>query len=125
MKLLFIGLVSGIISGMGIGGGTILIPALIIFTSINQHEAQGINLIVFIPIALTALITHFRNKSIELRIAVPIIIGGIVGAISGSLLALSIEAGVLQKIFGAFLFAMGVYQFFSKVKDKKQKDDPC
>lgn len=121
MKLLFIGLLSGIISGMGIGGGTILIPALILFTSINQHQAQGINLIVFIPIAITALITHFHNKNIEFKIALPIIIGGIIGAIAGSLLALGLEARLLQKIFGGFLFAMGLYQFFSKVKSTKKK----
>lgn len=119
MKLLIIGLISGIISGMGIGGGTVLIPALIIFTSINQHEAQGINLIVFIPIAITALITHFRNKNIELKIALYIIFGGVIGSITGSFLAINIEAGLLQKIFGVFLFAMGIYQFFSKVKVKK------
>lgn len=121
MKLLLIGLISGIVSGMGIGGGTILIPALILFTTINQHQAQGINLIVFIPVAITALITHFHNKNIELKIAIPIIISGIIGSISGSLLALNIEAKTLQKIFGVFLLVMGFYQFFSKVKPVKKK----
>ncbi len=121
MKLLLIGLISGIVSGMGIGGGTILIPALILFTTINQHQAQGINLIVFIPVAITALITHFHNKNIELKITIPIVISGIIGSISGSLLALSIEARALQKIFGVFLLVMGVYQFFSKVRPSKKK----
>ena len=56
-----IGFLSGIISGMGIGGGTILIPALLFLTDITQQQAQGINLIYFIPTALTALMTHQKQ----------------------------------------------------------------
>ncbi|MTI49101.1 TSUP family transporter [Sporosalibacterium faouarense] len=119
MKLFIIGLFSGIISGMGIGGGAILIPALIFFTNISQHEAQGINLIVFIPIASVALITHFLNKNISLKVAVPVIITGIIGSIIGSTLALNITSSLLRKMFGGFLLAMGIYQFFSKVKNKE------
>lgn len=119
MKLFIIGLFSGIISGMGIGGGAILIPALILFSNITQHEAQGINLIVFIPIAFVALITHFYNKSISLKVAIPIIISGIIGSIIGSFLALSLTSNLLRRMFGIFLFTMGLYQFFSKVKNKE------
>ena len=56
-----IGFFSGIISGMGIGGGTILIPALLFLTEVNQQQAQGVNLIYFIPTAVMALITHRKN----------------------------------------------------------------
>lgn len=119
MSLFIIGFLSGIISGMGIGGGAILIPALIFFTQISQHESQGINLIVFIPIASVALITHFLNKNISVKIAIPIILSGVIGSIAGSLIALSISPSILKKMFGFFLFFMGLYQFFSKVKNKK------
>jgi len=115
--LLIIGFLSGIISGMGIGGGAILIPALVIFSKISQHQAQGVNLIVFIPISIVALITHFLNKSICLKLAVPIIISGILGAVIGSSLAVNIPSATLRKMFGVFLFFMGCYELFSKVKE--------
>ena len=63
--VIVIGIVSGMISGMGIGGGTILIPALLFLQDMNQQQAQGINLIYFIPTAVIALITHIKNKNIE------------------------------------------------------------
>lgn len=64
-----IGFFSGIISGMGIGGGTILIPALLFLTEVNQQQAQGVNLIYFIPTAVVALITHRKNGTLDLKTA--------------------------------------------------------
>ena len=61
-----IGFFSGIISGMGIGGGTILIPALLFLTEVNQQQAQGVNLIYFIPTAVVALIAHRRIGTLRL-----------------------------------------------------------
>lgn len=114
MKLFFIGLLSGIISGMGIGGGTILIPGLIIFSNLNQHQAQGVNLAVFIPIAIVALITHFREKNIDLKTSTPIILTGLFGAFAGSTIAMKMTPSLLRKIFAVFLFIMGVYEIFGK-----------
>lgn len=116
MKLFIIGFLSGIISGMGIGGGTILIPGLIIFSNVNQHQAQGINLAVFIPTAIVALITHFREKNIDIKTAVPIILTGIIGAFIGSSIAIRMTSNFLRKIFAIFLFSMGIYEFFCKSK---------
>lgn len=116
MKLFIIGLLSGLISGMGIGGGTILIPGLIIFTDLSQQQAQGINLTVFIPIASVALITHFRKKNIDIKTASLIIITGAIGAFFGSFLAMHISSPILRKIFAIFLFMMGLYEIFGKKK---------
>lgn len=101
---------------MGIGGGTVLIPALVLFTNLSQHQVQGINLIVFIPTAIVALITHFFNKSINFKIAVPIIIAGLVGAFIGSSFAVFLSGNLLRKIFGIFLLVIGLYELISKVK---------
>ena len=114
MKLLIIGFLSGIISGMGIGGGTILIPSLVFFTTLNQQEAQGINLVVFIPVAIVALIVHFKENNIELKYAKWIILGGIVGSIVGSLLALKTNPNSLKKYFGIFLLFIGTYEFLKR-----------
>lgn len=115
------GFAAGIISGMGIGGGTILIPALSIFLSIDQHTAQGVNLLYFIPTAVVALFVHIKNKAIDYKIAIPIILSGIAGAIGGSALALVIHAKLLKKLFGGFLFFMGIYEICKKDKQKEKK----
>lgn len=65
MALIITGFLSGIIGGMGIGGGTILIPIMTIFLGFDQKTAQAVNLIYFIPTALTALTIHIKNKQIE------------------------------------------------------------
>ena len=77
-----IGFFSGIISGMGIGGGTILIPALLFLTEVNQQQAQGVNLIYFIPTAVVALITHRKNGTLDLKTAKPLALLGLAGAAS-------------------------------------------
>ncbi|MCF6464072.1 sulfite exporter TauE/SafE family protein [Clostridium sp. Cult1] len=114
MKLFIIGLLSGIISGMGIGGGAILIPSLVFFSSLEQQEAQGINLMVFIPVAIVALVVHSKEKNIDFKYAKWIILGGIGGAMIGSLLAMKINPDSLRKYFGIFLLFIGIYEFFKK-----------
>ena len=113
-----IGFCSGIISGMGIGGGTILIPALLFLTEVNQHQAQGVNLIYFVPTAITALLTHQKRGSLLWSIAKPLALMGLAGAAAGAFLAVSLESEFLQKIFGGFLFLMGLSEIFKKKKDK-------
>lgn len=108
--LIFFGFVAGILGGMGMGGGTLLIPLLTIFSKINQIEAQAINLIAFIPMAIIAIIIHFKNKLINFKIALPIIISGIIFSILGSLLANSINTTTLKLLFGIFLVALGLFQ---------------
>ena len=111
-----IGFFSGIISGMGIGGGTILIPALLFLTEINQQQAQGVNLIYFIPTAITALITHQKKGNLDWKTAKPLALMGLAGAAAGAFLAVSLESEILKKIFGGFLFLMGLSEIFKKKK---------
>lgn len=116
------GLLSGIISGMGIGGGTILIPALTMFLNIDQHRAQGVNLLFFIPTAVVALLIHKKNKNLEFKIAIPLLIFGLIGAALGSFVAISINQGLLRRLFGIFLFFMGGYEIYKGFrKENTQK----
>lgn len=110
------GLFSGVISGMGIGGGTILIPALTMFLSVDQHRAQGVNLLFFIPTAIIALITHKKHGNLDFKIAKPLILTGLIGAAIGSFVANSIDAQLLKRLFGFFLFAMGSYEIYKGFK---------
>ncbi len=112
------GFLSGVISGMGIGGGTILIPALSMFLNINQHTAQGVNLLFFIPTAIVALFIHKKDGNLMFKIALPLIIWGIIGAVAGSLLAIKLNQQILRKMFGIFLFLMGGYEIFKGFKNK-------
>lgn len=112
--LIFIGLVSGILSGMGIGGGAILIPALTIMLDVEQKMAQNINLLYYIPTAIIALITHAKNKNIQKDGLKTIIFFGIIGAIAGSFLATNIDGDILKKVFGYFLLVMGLREIFKK-----------
>jgi uncharacterized membrane protein YfcA len=94
---LIAGLLSGVVAGMGMGGGTLLIPILTIFLSVEQHLAQGINLVVFLPMSLVALIIHCKNKLVDFRVGVPIMLSGIVASIGGSILAVKLNNDVLRR----------------------------
>lgn len=120
MLIIIIGFLAGIIGGMGIGGGTILIPSLVFFLGTQQQVAQSVNLLSFIPTATVAIFIHLRNKNIETKLVLKLIILGLMGAIIGSFIAVKLDAKLLKKFFGAFLFVMGLYEVFSKKNTKKK-----
>ena len=114
MMYVIIGFASGIISGMGIGGGTILIPALSFIMDTPQQQAQAINLLFFIPTAIVALIKHKKEGNIDFQAVKPVIFFGIIGAIIGSIIAVGMNDELLKKIFGGFLFIMGIFEIRKK-----------
>ena len=118
MLIYLIGFLMGILSGLAIGGGTLLVPALVILMHIPQHTAQGVCLASFIPTALVAVITHLRQKNVDLKLALSLMIGALGGALLGSNLANHVDASLLRRIFGIFLVIMGVYEFFSKPQQR-------
>jgi len=107
--LIITGFLSGIITGMGLGG-IILIPALTMLLDFEQKAAQGINLVYFIPTSLIALSVHIKNKNVDFKTATPLIIWGVAGAIAGSFLAGSMPSDILRRIFAYLLLVIGVYQ---------------
>lgn len=113
---------SGIIAGMGMGGGTFLIPVLTIFFDIQQQTAQGINLLAFLPTAVVSLVIHFKNKLVDLRVGFAIVATGVVFSILGSLLATNLKSRVLQILFGIFLLVVGLMQTFFTIKNMIKKE---
>jgi len=105
-----VGFAAGIISGMGIGGGAILIPALTLVFGMTQQNAQHINLLYFIPTALFATLVHKKNGNIEKKGLLPLILWGMLGALPGALLAIKLDANHLRKGFAVFLLLMGLYE---------------
>lgn len=107
------GILSGVVAGMGMGGGTLLIPILTIFFNIAQQQAQGINLLAFLPCAVVSLIIHIKNKLVDFKIGLPIILTGVLSSICASFLAVNLNNKVLQILFGVFLLLIGLQQGIS------------
>lgn len=126
--LILAGLVSGIVGGMGMGGGTLLIPVLTIFLSFAQKNAQAINLLAFIPMSIFALVVHIKNKLVDFKVGIPIMLIGIFFSVAGSLLANNLSNDFLRVVFGVFLLVVGVNQIVQTIitikKNKKNKDIP-
>ena len=118
---ILIGVVSGIVSGTGMGGGTILIFLLTFMLGIEQHTAQATNLIFFIPTSIVAIIVNLKNKNIDLKLAIIISIFGILGAIIGANIALSIDVSYLRKAFGVFLAVIAINEIYSIYKRSKKE----
>lgn len=116
MSEVLIGLVSGIVSGTGMGGGTILIFLLSFMLGIEQHVAQATNLIFFIPTSIVAIIVNLKNKNIDIKLALFIAIFGILGAIIGANISIHIDVSILKKCFGIFLGIIAIYEIYSIFK---------
>ena len=116
MSEILIGLVSGIVSGTGMGGGTILIFLLTFFMGIEQHMAQATNLIFFIPTSIVAILVNIKNKNVDLKLAIIISIFGILGAIIGANISLHTDVNILKKCFGVFLAIVAINEIYSIVK---------
>lgn len=113
------GLISGIISGMGMGGGTVLILCLSIFLGVNQKVAQGINLIFFIPTSIAAIAVNIKEKNINFKIAKIVIAFGIIGAVVGAIIARTINVNLLRKLFGIFLGFIAIHEIYILIKEYK------
>ncbi len=113
------GAVGGILGGMGMGGGTLLIPALTIFFKFDQHFSQTVNLVAFIPMAIVALFIHAKNKMIKKEGLILITICALITSVLGSLLAKLVSGNLQTKLFGGFLLALSVFQFVSLTKGNK------
>ncbi len=126
---IIIGIVGGLIGGMGMGGGTFLIPLLTLFTGTDQHLAQAVNLIAFIPMSLIALGIHIKNKLVEFKHVLITAIPAVASSVLASILSRNVEGASLSKYFGIFLTVLGVYQLvcaivtFVKNRKKSKKTE--
>lgn len=105
--LIMVGLIAGsIAAALGIGGGVIYVPALVVLFSFDQHIAQGTSLAIILPTAVVATVAHTRLGNVRWRLAIPIAVAGIAGAVVGAWIALSLDAEVLRRLFGVFLLVV-------------------
>ena len=111
------GALTGILSGFGVGGGTLLLIYMTAFAGLPQHLAQGINLLYFLPTAATALPSHQKNGFIQWSTAVPAILSGLASTALSAWLATALDVALLRKCFGVFLIYIGLQELFFKEKD--------
>lgn len=116
MLEILIGIISGSISSLGMGGGAVLVLMLSSFLNVEQHIAQATNLIFFIPTVITATIINFKQKLINFKLAFIIILSGSIGAIIGSKISLSLNSENLKKYFGIFLLIIAGSEIYSLIK---------
>jgi uncharacterized membrane protein YfcA len=103
-----IGLAGGLASGaLGVGGGSIFVPSLVLLLGLGQHEAQGVSLWVIVVAAAVGATTHYRQGTVDLRAARVIVPAAVPAGIAGSLVAAALNASQLQAIFAAVLLVIG------------------
>lgn len=109
-----IGLATGVLSGFGIGGGSLLMLWLTWFADIGQRQAAGMNLLYFLACAPPALWSHWKNKLIDNKAVIWCILAGIPTSIIGCILAQSLDISLIRRGFGVLLLWIGVRELFSK-----------
>lgn len=113
--LILFGFLAGIIGGMGMGGGTVLVP-LLSFLDMEQKTIQSINLISFLPMCCVALIFHAKNKLIHTKHVWWLVVPALIFAVVGALCADKADNKVLRLCFAGFLIAVGVWQLIVAIK---------
>ncbi|MDD2986643.1 sulfite exporter TauE/SafE family protein [Flavobacterium sp.] len=115
LLLLGIGLLAGLLSGLiGIGGGVIMVPLLLIL-GLSQHQAQGTSLTVLaVPVTALAAFTYYKEGHVDWRYAAVMAVFFVIGGYFGSKFAIHIEEKVLKKIFGVVLLLMAGKLIFGK-----------
>ena len=112
LTALLVGAVTGVLSGFGIGGGTLLLVYMTAFAGVEQSLAQGINLVYFLPAGLLALPAHVKNGYIEKKALLPAVGAGLVLAALGAWAATGLDTQLLRRCFGGFLILIGLKELF-------------
>ncbi|MBI4533241.1 MAG: sulfite exporter TauE/SafE family protein [Candidatus Melainabacteria bacterium] len=113
---LILGVLAGIFSGLvGVGGGVLIVPALVFLFGMSQHQAQGTTLAILVPpIGLLAAWTYYKQGYVDLKIAALICIGFFLGGLLGAKVATMLSAKVLQRVFGVFMLLLSVKMIFGR-----------
>jgi hypothetical protein len=117
-----LGVCAGVISGaLGVGSGTVIIPALVLLWGIGQKSAQGMALAAMVPMALIGALRYWRNPEIDLHgwVIALIVLGAVGGTMAGTELAARLPAGILRKSFAVFLVIVAVRMFTASPRSEK------
>jgi uncharacterized membrane protein YfcA len=111
-----LGVVAGIFSGLiGIGGGIIIVPALVLLFGLSQHTAQGTTLALMVPpIGLLAALAYYKQGFVDLKVAAFVCLGFFIGGLFGAKFAVGIPEMILKKIFGIVLLVVSIRMILFK-----------
>lgn len=116
--IILIGVLTGILSGLlGVGGGIVMVPAMVILLGISQKMAQGISLAVIIPVSISGAMMHAKNGNVDFSTGIWLAIGGILGALLGAHIAIGLNPNYLCRAFGILMIVMGAISYFNKPKN--------
>lgn len=104
---------------LGVGGGLIMVPFMVLALGLEQHTAEGTSLLAIVPIALIGVVSHRAEGHGSLRMAAFLAVGGVVGAYLGARLALRLDDDVLEAVFGALLCATGLHIVYSGWRNRR------
>lgn len=112
---LLLGLFAGTLSGLiGIGGGVIIVPALVFLFGMNQHQAQGTTLALLVPpIGILAAWTYYKQGYVDLKIAALVVAGFFIGGLLGARMANQLSDTTLQRVFGVAMLLISLKMIFS------------
>jgi uncharacterized membrane protein YfcA len=115
--LVLIGISAGIIAGaLGVGGGIIIVPALVFIFGMTQHHAQGTSLAVLLfPVGILAVMNYYRKGFVNFKYALILIIAFVLGSYFGSLFSVNLPESTLKKIFGVLMLVAGIRMIFGKI----------
>ena len=111
-----VGAATGVLSGFGVGGGTLLLVYMTAFAGVEQHLAQGLNLLYFLPTAATALPSHIKNGFLDKKTARSAIPAGLAGTALAAWWATALDVTLLRRCFGAYLLLIGLRELFAPKK---------
>lgn len=122
MLNIIIGIISGLVSGMGMGGGTILILCLSLFLGKEQHIAQGANLMFFVPTSIVSIFINIKQKLIKWKTGLIVAGAGIVGATIGAMISTNLDTRKLKTYFGIFLLIIAGIEIITLINKYKKKN---
>ena len=108
------GRLTGVLSGFGVGGGSLLLLYLTLFAGVSQYTAGGINLLYFLACAPAALIAHIRNRLVDGKAVRWCAAAGVLTSVAAALLAARMDTDGLRRLFGVFLLYVGAKELFTK-----------
>lgn len=112
------GLTGGVLAGMGMGGGTLTLPILVLLLGVEQLTAQYANLIAFLPSGAGALLVHAKNGLLDLKGVWALLVPALIGSALSAYFATKIDGELLKKLFGSFLIAVATMSLFTKTLKK-------
>lgn len=114
LLLLLVGFLAGVLGGMvGVGGGIIVVPALIFILGYNQHQAQGASLgLLLLPVGILAVLNYYKRGYVDFRVVLIMAATFVLGGWVGSKLSLSLPEAIVKKVFAIFIIATGIKMLF-------------